>query len=484
MDEAPDENRIELENELARREAQYEDALRRSKSLTGELVAAEETIVALRLKLRAANRKRKDADHYRALLHQLRSRWYLRPFIPGRMLERPALQDEVWKFRGPHFGLAAAGGAQVRKRVLIVGHLLSARLFGSERSLLDTICAIDPARFDVFVVFPEANEAVFQELAPHVQGIAVLDYRWWREGRETPGESVADFEALLDQQTIDLVHVNTIMIRDPLLAARRLGIPSVVHAREIISRDDEFADRLNATPAMIVREVCENATHVLGNSAATLAEFDCGARGSFLYNSIEEGPLDLPNEVDPHSIRVGLISSNIRKKGVLDFFELAARAEKALPSLQFHLIGPMTVLIEEWRAGLAQVPANLHLQDYAGQPSTLYRGLNIVLNLSHVAESFGRTVAEAMMARRPVIAYRHGALPELIDDGETGFLVPYLDLAAVLDRLQFFVEHPGKIGQFGASARARAQERFSPAKFSHAINDLYERLIVAGRPAR
>ena len=85
----------------------------------------------------------------------------------------------------------------------------------------------------------------------------------------------------------------------------------------------------------------------------------------------------------------------------------------------------------------------------------------MVLNLSRFAESFGRTVAEAMMARRPVIGYHHGALPELIDDGETGFLVPYLDVSAVLDRLRFFVANPAKITEFGETARQRSLQLFS-----------------------
>jgi glycosyltransferase involved in cell wall biosynthesis len=83
-----------------------------------------------------------------------------------------------------------------------------------------------------------------------------------------------------------------------------------------------------------------------------------------------------------------------------------------------------------------------------------------------------------MTARRPVIAYRHGALPELIHDGETGFLVPYLSLEAILDRLRFFAENPGRITEFGDAARQSAIQRFSPQNFRCGLNALYERLIT------
>jgi glycosyltransferase involved in cell wall biosynthesis len=481
MDES-DREESELLKKIALTRGKYQESLRRNQSLESELLAAEEALAGLRQKLRAANRKRSEADHYRSLLHQLRSHWYLRPFIPARQLLVP--NDEAadcWKFRGPRFAPPAAGAAYRRRRVLIVGHLLSSMLFGSENSLLDLIAAIDPSRFDVFVVFPEQNDAVFLRLQTQVQGIAVLDYTWWRVGRPAPEESVASFEALLGELAIDLVHVNTIMIQDPLVAARRMGVPTIVHARELISLDDELVGRIGGAPAVIVNAVCENATHVLANSSTTLTEFECGNRGSFLYNSVDARSFDLPNSVDPRCVKVGMISSNIWKKGVLEFVELAALAERTLPTLQFHLIGPVTPLMEQWQSDRERLPANLHFRDYVSPPTIAYRDLNIVLNLSRFAESFGRTVAEAMMARRPVIGYHHGALPELIDDGETGFLVPYLDVSAVLDRLRFFVTNPAKITEFGETARQRSLQLFSRNVFADRINALYERLIAEAR---
>ena len=88
------------------------------------------------------------------------------------------------------------------------------------------------------------------------------------------------------------------------------------------------------------------------------------------------------------------------------------------------------------------------------------------------------------LARRPVVAYRYGALPELIDEGETGFLVPHLDLAAVLDRLRFFAENPSKIEEFGEEGRRRSVKRFSREAFARDLNLLYERLIAEAHPAR
>lgn len=482
-----DEELGRLREELASVKADYQAAVERSLSLEEQFLATEELLQRTREKAKLCKRKRIEADHYKALLHGLRKRWYLRPFIPQGKLRPPDDEGvDCWRVRGPRFAGPAKGSGEEspRRRILVVGHLLSPMLFGSENSLLDTLAAIDPSRFDVFVVFPQNNETIFAALESRVQGIAVIDYVWWRFGPPAPEETVAAFEALLRQQAINLVHVNTIMVRDPLVAARRLGIPAITHARELISLDDDLAIRLGATPEQIVREVCQNATHILANSAATLAEYPCGDRGSFLYNSVDQRSFDFPNVVDPRCIEVGMISSNIRKKGVLDFFELARMAGETSLALRFHLIGPETALVREWRANQSALPPNVQLHDYVSPPAAAYRDLNIVINLSRFGESFGRTVAEAMVARRPVVAYRHGALSELIDDGETGFLVPYLDLPAVLNRLRFFAETPARIAEFGERARQRNAQRFSREILSRGINALYERLIAEARRSR
>lgn len=470
----------EIRKQLTLLQAQYRGSLECNQSIGRQLRDTEELLHQAQEKVRSMKQKRIEADHYRSLLHQLRSHWYLRPFIPGSKLQVPKDDfPDAWHYRGPRFKLpsSTSGSKRRRHRVLVVGHLLSTLLFGSEKSLLEIIAAIDPDKFEVFAVFPERNDEVFASLQPFVQGIAVLDYSWWRKDRPFHEETVSIFEEICHQMAIDLVHANTIMLSDPLIAASRVGIPGITNARELISLDDELTARLGGNPAEIARMVCENATYVLANSAATLADYPCGTRGGYLYNSIDATAFNLPNPVDPNCIKVGLISSNTVKKGVLDFLDLARRSEKLFPALQFHLVGPESNLIKEWKAGSATLPGNFHFRGYVSDPSDGYHDLNVVLNLSRFAESFGRTVAEAMAARRPVIAYHHGALPELIDDGKTGFLVPYLDLPAVLERLRFFVEQPERIEQMGEAARAQAIKKFSPANFSSEINALYSRLL-------
>lgn len=97
-----------------------------------------------------------------------------------------------------------------------------------------------------------------------------------------------------------------------------------------------------------------------------------------------------------------------------------------------------------------------------------------LLHLIHFDEPFGLSVVEALACGTPVIAYRRGSMPELIDDGVTGFLVDNIDeaIAAI-----------GRIDEIDrAACRKAAVERFGVDRMADRYLALY-RSIVGDRPA-
>ncbi|MEP6599010.1 MAG: glycosyltransferase family 4 protein [Actinomycetota bacterium] len=88
-------------------------------------------------------------------------------------------------------------------------------------------------------------------------------------------------------------------------------------------------------------------------------------------------------------------------------------------------------------------------------------------------EPFGLSVVEAMMCGTPVVAYRRGSMPEVVDEGVTGLLVAgaasagsAIDAAARLDR---------------AAVRERALQRFSPDRMIDQYLRVYEALLASRR---
>ena len=77
---------------------------------------------------------------------------------------------------------------------------------------------------------------------------------------------------------------------------------------------------------------------------------------------------------------------------------------------------------------------------------------------SRFAESFGRTVLEAMAAGRPVVCYDRGTPPELVGrDGRAGIVVPADDAAAVAAAIADIAGDPARLEAMSQAARARAQ---------------------------
>jgi len=95
-----------------------------------------------------------------------------------------------------------------------------------------------------------------------------------------------------------------------------------------------------------------------------------------------------------------------------------------------------------------------------------------LLHLIGFDEPFGLSVIEAMACGTPVIAYRRGSMPELIEHGVTGFLVDSFDEA---------VAAIGRLGEIDRRACRRAVERrFTVERMAERYLALYERVLASG----
>ncbi len=100
-------------------------------------------------------------------------------------------------------------------------------------------------------------------------------------------------------------------------------------------------------------------------------------------------------------------------------------------------------------------------------------------------ESFGLVAVESMACGTPVVASRVGGLQATVQDGRTGYLVPWRDPILYADRIGEILVNPALRQRLGAAARKRAAE-FGWEQVASQMIDLYEELIsaeAANRPA-
>jgi glycosyltransferase involved in cell wall biosynthesis len=159
------------------------------------------------------------------------------------------------------------------------------------------------------------------------------------------------------------------------------------------------------------------------------------------------------------------------EKGVFTLLAAAAEA-RDLPILLAG-DGPARAALARRRA-----EAGLdHVRLLGFQPpaalAALVRASRCVVVPSHGFETFGLAALEALAEGRAVVASDRGALPELVEAGVNGFLVPPGDAPALAERLRWFAAHPGAAVELGAAGRERARARHTPEEHHARLLDVY-----------
>ncbi len=154
-----------------------------------------------------------------------------------------------------------------RPTVLLVGHAAGTTLYGAERSLLDTARALAALEMNLVVALPAAGSAGYRQALQALSlGVAVLPYGWWQQGKVPEPATVERFRALMQRFCVDLVHANTLVLDEPLAAARAEGLPALMHVRELPEHDPTLCETLNAEPAQLRERALEMADGLIANS--------------------------------------------------------------------------------------------------------------------------------------------------------------------------------------------------------------------------
>lgn len=92
-------------------------------------------------------------------------------------------------------------------------------------------------------------------------------------------------------------------------------------------------------------------------------------------------------------------------------------------------------------------------------------------------ESFGLSILETLFHAKPVLAFRVGGIPEVVIDGEVGFLHPFGDVEALARSLTLLAESPALAQQLGERGRQRAEANFTADQIVPEYEALYRRVL-------
>jgi glycosyltransferase involved in cell wall biosynthesis len=285
--------------------------------------------------------------------------------------------------------------------------------------------------------------------------------RWARYAWPDPGR--ARLERALEGGGFDLVYVNCLPHLRGAAAGRAAGLPVVWHLREILP--------VGRRRRWLAGRLARHATRIVAVSEAVaqwVRDEQLGDRLDVVHNGtdVSRAPTDreearralgLPAEV----CVIGLFGQLLPHKGPLEFIR-AARSAAARDAGLFFVIagaGPER-FVERVReaAGTERSGGRIRLLPAQPDAGALFAASDVVCLATSTPDPFPRSVLEAMAAGRPVVAFRSGGTPELVEHEETGLLVEVGDvegLAAAFQRLGSDGELRRRLGQRGRERAAR-----------------------------
>ena len=185
----------------------------------------------------------------------------------------------------------------------------------------------------------------------------------------------------------------------------------------------------------------------------------------------------------------------IPKKGLATSLRAFAIFKKDNPHAEFFIAGkgPLQSELEMLAAGLG-ISKDVHFVGFLSQPKLmeLYASSHLFLHPSETPpdenqEGIPNSILEAMATGLPVAATLHGGIPEAIEHGCSGWLVPEEDHIALSNAMQEITSSPRALIEMGWRAREAVVRRFEQEAQARLLELFYEEAIAmrnAGEPAK
>ena len=350
---------------------------------------------------------------------------------------------------------------------------------GAERSLLLLMTFLDRHRWQPHLIAPPGTLAekaaaagipVRVQAFPRLRGSSRSLLDLWLQAVQI-SRTAREIGAVL-------IHSNTLRATAyAALASRLAGLPLVWHMREFWLSEAEPAvkwpDRLGKFALSLM------ATRVLAISHAVAGVLPSRANLSVLHNGIDLAYFDEAHTAagnraavreaagfPPGAPIVGMVGRARPLKGQHIFLQMAGLLRAILPDCRFLLVGGDQFNVgDEYEAQLSALCSHLDLDDHVywtGQLEDIrpaLEAMDIFVNPG-VPEGFGLVNVEAMAMGKPVVAFDHGPIPEIVVHGETGLLVAPSDATALAGAVASLLQSPPRTQRMGRDGRRRVENHF------------------------
>jgi glycosyltransferase involved in cell wall biosynthesis len=352
---------------------------------------------------------------------------------------------------------------------------------GGQRNLLDLLPAVMDRGWKAVVAAPGSGPLLesARRLGAETERISLGSYS---AGRKTAGDAarfVIDTIALgrwISRQDCDVISAGGARLM-PAVARGARGVRAA-HTRPVIFQAQHYLGKSYAV-ALAARAIRSSNATVIANSEHVASQYksliDSPVR--VVYNGTAELPF--AERKRERALRIGIVGRIAPMKGQTDFLRAAAQIAPHAPETKFVVCGsPMftrQAYVDEVHRLADGLPVEfLGWRDDVGH---VLAGLDLLIAPSTAAEATTRVILEACSAGVPVVAYANGGIPEIVRDGDNGFLVPECEPAALARKILAVAKMD--LRPLALRARADWERRFTLDRYQCEMTDAISQVIRA-----
>ena len=369
----------------------------------------------------------------------------------------------------------------------------SAELYGSDKTLLLLLKHLDKTKFYPVVVLP--NEGILKDELEkeNIQVVIAPVLKLYRK-MFTPKnifnflkdikKGISILDKLNEKHHFDIVYSNTLAVLLGMIYAKKRKIKHLWHVHEIIVSPKNIA---SVFPKLLM----QNADLVVCNSKATLNNLtqripQLTSKSIVIHNGIEQNTsIVKPGHKEDFGFKendlivtlVGRISRLKGHKLLLDVFKnyLIHHENINLLFVGSPVEGQEYYLEEiEHSIITNNLEKRVKIIPFTNDLNTVWSITDIAVMPSTEAESFGLVAAEAMLAKKPVVASILGGLSEIVVNNETGFLFDPKNKLEFLKAISNLIENPLLRTEFGENGYERANKEFSIEKHVKQFETIFQ----------
>jgi glycosyltransferase involved in cell wall biosynthesis len=374
--------------------------------------------------------------------------------LPKRMLMfynfSTGIKEGFDKYKDKHFAKMHSRFKGNKKSILFVSHISD--LSGAPISLILLAKNLSKMKYHPMIALPEKGSVI-----PKLNSSNIY-YQIYRETLIHKLFPSLKIYRILKERQIDLIYLNTSASIWAAKAAKLLRIPVISHIRE----------DLRGFNNLIIRSKIRSCSDKIILISNWMKSFIRTSKAVVVHNTVDIADFQ---HLDPDRIRlefniknkiIVFIGSLEERKGIKYLLKAFPLIKASVPDVKLLIVGkplPGQKGYLNMLKGLAKDPNII----FAGTRPDVYDiiAASDILAAPSLSEAFGRTVIEAMACGKPVVASNVGGIPEIIEDGKTGILVPPKDEKALANAVIKLFASKDLAGSMGKAGRQRAEQYFN-----------------------